>query len=743
MVAASAVHFGGTKRQKSTPVHIQTATGAVEIGRGTTGADIVCAVRGGMEQNLPRSLLPARMGKTYFPAVDGLRALAVLAVMIFHLDEEGLRGGFVGVDIFFVISGFVVTASVADRRFDTLRAFLAYFYARRLTRIYPALVVCLAATAALNILFIPKAWLSDAIETVGTAAFFGMSNIVLALDSNSYFSPKAIFNPFTHSWSLGVEEQFYFLFPLLMFALQRPGASLAWRKGVIGFITLLCFLSLASSAALTWNHWQLAFYLLPTRFWELGLGMLLCLTWETWATVLSRSGLGTAVLSSVSLVSLGISLWLPANAGFPFPLALLPVLGTAGLIMTAVAQPGSGAAKFFSAPGLVSIGKISYSLYLWHWPVCVLLRWTVGLESWLTYATALSATFVLADISYRFIETPFRRFQRQHRLSPAWMTAGGLAILVITVAGANNLLNSQHRLSLSQTRNAAVWYPDGGEIVSSRPGCTLERVKRSVAGASLELLTPQGCQQPATPGRLVVAGDSHTWAYSNLLHHYALETGRQVLIYALPGCSFIKFSSPAEPACAQVQTEIAKELGRTLTPADIVFLPSLRLARFQDQWGERPGPDAFAAMPVKIRYALAQREAKDALDWVAASGAHIVFEAPTPVFKAPPFRCADWYDAWNPACKNGLSVSRAEIDALRAPVLDAMRMALQYRPRASIWDPLPHLCTPQSCEAISGGLPLFFDGDHLSGHGNDVLLPHFRDAFDQYWARPSAGEKNG
>ncbi|MCW5569427.1 MAG: acyltransferase, partial [Dokdonella sp.] len=137
----------------------------------------------------------------YFAYIDGLRAIAVLGVIAYHLDSGWLPGGFAGVDVFFVISGFVVSASVARWNGSGLGGFLAYFYARRIRRIVPALVFCLLSTSLACTLFIPFAWLSSAIETTGRYAFFGLSNLYLASHNESYFSPTAEFNPYTHTWS--------------------------------------------------------------------------------------------------------------------------------------------------------------------------------------------------------------------------------------------------------------------------------------------------------------------------------------------------------------------------------------------------------------------------------------------------------------------------------------------------------------------------------------------------------------
>lgn len=169
--------------------------------------------------------MTADPSRGYVPHIDGLRAIAVLAVILFHLDPAWLPGGFTGVDVFFVISGFVVSASVHRLPPLSLGQSMLRFYARRIRRIAPALLACLLLTAVASVLFIPESWLSEASDKTGLMAFFGFSNWVLAAIGNDYFAPKAEFNPYTHTWSLGVEEQFYLLFPLLF---------LAWARGVRG-----------------------------------------------------------------------------------------------------------------------------------------------------------------------------------------------------------------------------------------------------------------------------------------------------------------------------------------------------------------------------------------------------------------------------------------------------------------------------------------------------------------------------
>ncbi len=665
-----------------------------------------------------------KRGLGYFPAVDGLRAAAVVAVLLFHLTEKSLPGGFVGVDIFFVISGFVVTASIAHMRFDTLPSFLAYFYARRITRIFPALCVCLVVTGALYTLFIPQAWLSTAMTRVGLAAFFGAGNVVLATDNNTYFSPAANFNPFTHTWSLGVEEQFYLLFPFLLFAFSRSGGSRVWRRRIILAIVTLCFVSLATSAALTIHQWRQAFYMLPSRFWELGCGMLLCLTIERWRHLLLNSARISSALSIASAAIIAVALFLPSSTGFPFPLALLPVLGAAGLIVVSVARPTEAPAKILSAGPVVFLGKISYSLYLWHWPVLVLLRWTTGLNSWFESLLAVCVTFGISLLSYFFIEQPFRQLRRS---GPPWIVvAAGVATICILAYCTRDMFGHKNSLTFTRTRDFETWY-------SNAPfSCTVNTAMRDNGEFQTYVFMPSHCPTPAPPGSLIVAGDSHAGAYWGVFSRFAQETGREVKVYTLPGCSFLPLYEPAAPKCLDLESAVSEDLAKTVRPQDVIFLPSLRMPRFVEEWGEAQNT-FYANIDAPALRAMVDKETADVMGRISVTGAHIVFEGPTPIFKSPPFRCADWFNAKNPICAEGFTVDRAELEARRAPAVNAIRGLVESRPNVSLWDPFPILCPGSRCNAFMDGKPLFFDGDHLSGYGNQVLYPFFREAMDVYW----------
>ncbi|NBS61624.1 MAG: acyltransferase [Microbacteriaceae bacterium] len=371
--------------------------------------------------------------------IDSLRALAVWVVIVYHLNASFLPGGFVGVDIFFAISGFVITKSLLERAPKSVFSFFTGFYRRRFVRIAPALFAYLIIFSALASYFIPKAFLSGGIYETARWAVIGASNIQLVQSSDGYFGERMDYNPFIQTWSLGVEEQFYLFYPLiisfLVFAIIRSRKALE-RLSVLALI-LVTVLSLGVSVWQTNNDGLSAFYLLPARFWELALGGLLCIL----ITRFNRfTNLGPRARSLVFAFGLGLvtlSLVFANVNEFPYWWAIPPVIGALLLIHSSntVGDSNSKVFKLLTAKHIVYFGKISYSLYLWHWGVFVLMRWTLGLSLWWHYLVALVLTVGLAAASYKFIETPFRTGTFIRKM-PDWrvIVAGSLVALVSVVA---------------------------------------------------------------------------------------------------------------------------------------------------------------------------------------------------------------------------------------------------------------------------------------------------------------------
>jgi peptidoglycan/LPS O-acetylase OafA/YrhL len=657
----------------------------------------------------------------HIAGIDGLRALAVLAVMLFHLKPGLLPGGFSGVDVFFVISGYVVSHSVGSYLSQNIGQFYVTFLTRRVRRIIPALLTCLLVTALLCVLLVPPgAWLSVTMGQTALGACFGLSNFALVWLNDGYFSPRAEFNPFTHTWSLAVEEQFYLLFPLLFLPWLRRGASV-WRTRLLGATAVL---SLAWAAYATPRYPQVSYYLLPSRFWELAAGVFLQHAHATGrltgdAMSKATSGVLSRVTSEVwlntglLLVTLGFVLC-DAQA-FPFPWALLSVIGTLAALHGLRFSPiGHLSSRALEHPVVSWIGRLSYSLYLWHWPVYVLFRWTVGIEGPISALVAIAVTFGFAACSYYFVEQPIRTSRTRGVRAIAWgLTASALAAAAIHVGFRN-----QGSLSLSVASNERVWSPYYLAALASDNGESRPKSRR-----------------------LFVIGDSHAAAYTLLARETARLLDAEYEVHSKLGCPVAKIiPTQAPPHCGQTLVSRVSEVTERAKPGDVVFFASLRLPRLATQWEvipedeiERTHQDAMSLESLT----LGEREAEAFVRPLVERGVFVVIDAPKPIFKAPPFRCSDWFNRSNPICAGGFEVERSFMEDYRRPVVQALARIAQKHPNVRLWDPLPDLCGPTRCTALKqDGSPLFSDGDHLTAVGNEHLVPSFLKVMQPLWGSP-------
>lgn len=654
---------------------------------------------------------------SYVPGIDGLRALAVLSVILFHFNASILPGGFSGVDVFFVISGYVVSGSLAKERQSGFWHFAVNFYARRITRIYPALVVCLVFTGFLQALLVPNSWLSTTSAKTAISAFFGLSNFALIWFSDGYFSPRVEFNAFTHTWSLAVEEQFYLLFPIVFFIWMK-GRD---RKDVIGiFSNWLLPILLAISLLFSWYQTTAApdhaYYLLPSRFWELACGAML-FKLHARGKLVTKSAISTSgcVIVGLTLISLGFFLSEPKS--FPFPWAMMPVGGALFVIAAVTSEISKGLwiSKILSNVFMVYVGKISYSLYLWHWPIAVIFRWTVGLDKPLTVVFAILLTTLASIFSYHVIEKPIR--QSRFAISrPDWyIVSCGLMVIVASSILAIGIFKSQPYLSLSVTKDTSTWYPDSRSADSNKSPSTA---------------------LPFHGRTLYVLGDSHTGAYSAMLEELKGDQGVAVHQYSKGGCSVANLLRDASPECVRFIEQTVAKIRAEATPGDIVFLASLRMNRLGDQW-ETFDESAIVKKqqePVSIaQRAAALLEAELLIESLEKASLTVVIDAPKPVFKSPPFRCSDWFNARNPVCDGGFVMSRRFLLEQRQPVMNSIQQLSKAHPGLVVWDPFPVLCPMEPCTAFDKNLPLFFDGDHLSGYGNRVLYPSFLSLIKSIW----------
>ena len=365
------------------------------------------------------------MSLKYRPEIDGLRAIAVLPVVFYHADIFPFSGGFVGVDVFFVISGYLITSIAlhdsAEQKFSVLR-----FYERRARRILPALIFVILCTSAMAWMTLTPDFLDRYFQSVAAASGF-LSNFFFWMESG-YFAPDSKYVYLLHTWSLAIEEQFYVVFPFLFLYLYKYGRSkIAYIFSAAGLASLIAcelLLSIAPDAA---------FYLLPTRMWELLCGAV-C------AVVLYRYRVPTSDI--LTIFGLTLILWsvfhFSDSTAFPGINAAIPVLGTALIVV--FARDGSRVAQIIAARPLVQIGLISYSLYLWHHPILVFTRLNdLGpVPEGTAKLLAILVSFALAWLTFVLVERPFRRPGKSAlaRVTPKrFVMASGVALLALgTVA---------------------------------------------------------------------------------------------------------------------------------------------------------------------------------------------------------------------------------------------------------------------------------------------------------------------
>jgi peptidoglycan/LPS O-acetylase OafA/YrhL len=427
----------------------------------------------------------------YRPEIDGLRALAVVPVLLYHA-QIGASGGFVGVDVFFVISGFLIT-SMLLKRMEAAPLDLLEFWERRIRRIFPALAVMTLTTLVVGWFLLLPADYEELGESVCAQTL--LSSNVFFWRHTSYFDGGADLKPLLHTWSLAVEEQFYLLYPLILVGL----AKLRRPLGTLIFL-ILCVVSFVVSVDGVAHHPQATFYLLPSRFWELGLGAVVA--------ALPRSILFPA---SVRQLTSGIGLAMIFYAVFfydaltPFPgiAALLPCCGAA-LFIQSNRPHLTFAGKFLSSRPIVFIGLISYSLYLWHWPIIVFANyWALKPPRLSTCIALLFLCFFLSVASWKFVEIPCRRRRIVRSRTAVFLLASATAsILFLIGIGISRFDGVGARLPEAVLRFA------NGRF-DFKPSFNSElSLQDAEAGRFLSL----GLNRPENPIQLLVWGDSHAMA---------------------------------------------------------------------------------------------------------------------------------------------------------------------------------------------------------------------------------------
>ncbi len=670
-------------------------------------------------------------GHRHIAAIDGLRAVAVLAVIFYKLQETWLPGGFSGVDIFYVISGFVVAASVASAPDERLTSYLLWFYRRRVLRILPALAVFVLVITLLCVLFVPISNLSKFVEPTGFFSLFGMSNFILVKRIGHYFDAPTLFNPFAHTWSLAIEEQYYFLFPFFSyFILVNKRISERLRGVLLAGLAIGCLLSLGLCAVTSRTANVFAFYMLPPRFWELGLGFFLYFglgrtSPQGWfhqsVAVFNRH----SVLAYLSMTGIAASFWLCDSKAFPFPWAVLPCLATAGLIASTVSEQKNIVRRFLEHPITVYIGRISYSLYLWHYGVIVLMRWTVGIDRADLKIIAAILTALLAIGSYHFVEKPMR--------AQAWLSKASFArfyamaaCAMIGVAGTwAALYYSKPHIGLFATTNAQVWSAEVNPPAKADDCEVVEAKSNKWHDGELASFQPKACAKEQA-AHVYVIGDSHAGAYRRLLHRLASEDGYAISNYNRGGCRPLNYVHDVVPGCDAFIDAAIKDVASQAKAGDVVFLPALYVDRYRNFWDSEMLKTSDLALAATPEDKVSAQQGMQILQPMLAKGVKVVMEAPKPVVQSAQFRCADWFNRISDYCQSAKPVPRDEMLLRRSRAMAFLEDVYSRSDAIVLWDPFDLLCPGAACTGYLNGKPYFYDTDHLSAFGNDLLYPSFR-----------------
>ncbi|WP_082478826.1 MULTISPECIES: acyltransferase family protein [unclassified Methylobacterium] len=607
----------------------------------------------------------APLHMAYRPDIDGLRAVAVLVVLFFHAGVPGLSGGFVGVDVFFVISGYVITrgilADVAAGRFSLVR-----FYERRIRRILPMLVATILATYALALLYLPPGAMDDYARSVVAAAAFAAN--VFFWKTTGYFDLEAQTRPLLHTWSLSVEEQFYLVVPIalpLLLARSRRVAAAALLAALLA--------SLALGIVLTNSAPGANFYLLPTRAWELLVGALLAFAADWTPPRALREAMATGGLGLVATAVLAYDEATP----FPGLNALAPCLGAALLIAAGNGPTAIG--RVLSAPPCAGLGRMSYALYMVHWPVVVFARYALLREpaGW-EICAVVAACLVFAYAAWRWIETPFRYGRSTgtrdgHR---PLFAATAAALTVLAALGLAGTLAEGFPARFPDIRPGALAALERAGWKGGR--CFLEN-QRVADWAGAECLLARDA-----PATALLWGDSYAAHYVPGLVRNAPTLSHAILQYTFAGCPpLLAYASRAKPGCRDFNAHVfeiirAYGIDSVVLAARWDLLPARTLANL---------PDTIARL--------------------TAAGVAVSVIGPSPLFA---------FDVG----VLGARGAGTRVDGSAAWFAHRGDPAIRrLSAKARFADPLPTFCDGPLCRYRADGTDLFLDTGHLSQAGSE------------------------
>jgi peptidoglycan/LPS O-acetylase OafA/YrhL len=508
----------------------------------------------------------------YRPEIDGLRAFAVVAVIINHFNKDLLPSGYLGVDIFFVISGYVITSSLAGRESKNFLDFLTGFYERRLKRLVPALVVFVLLTSVLICLFNPE---PSGVLGIGWNSLFGVSNISLYRSSTDYFAQSTALNPFTHTWSLGVEEQFYLLFPFLIWFSGFGRQTVKGARNLFLWVGALTIASLIGFIYLYQVNQPAAYFLMPPRFWEMAAGCLVFIGFQKRARIEQALEQVPPLLVVAAMVGV---LFLPVSAAVPSTISIVVL----SAILIACLKQHTAAYKLFTREKVVFVGLISYSLYLWHWTVLSISRWTIGIHWW-SVPLQVALMVLMAIASYKWIETPIRTsslFRERFKTiaSGIGVLFGVSCILFAYSRTENTILYLMSRTRCSPFQSNTCQPPDFPHLAVT-PFFTDTRIQRKSCfqyhGPLTDRIAKLCTVPPAGVGRstIFIAGSSYAHHLTPAFQEFREKNGVGISMLVHSGCDLDPLLREETPrnTCRQSNKTRWAYILKNISPGDLLF----------------------------------------------------------------------------------------------------------------------------------------------------------------------------
>jgi peptidoglycan/LPS O-acetylase OafA/YrhL len=668
------------------------------------------------------------MKKTeHLPHVQGLRGIAVLAVVLYHSGLP-INGGYLGVDIFFVISGYVVTLNT-QQQISESQFSLNSFYSRRIRRLIPLLTLVNVVTIALCLMFMSLFGdIQKAFSTVQWSSLFG-ANIQL-LQENSYTQLTG--NPFRHLWSLAVEEQFYFLFPLIVLAairiskMTKKYTSNDWL-GVL--VLALLLISLSHYLLITQNNLneaslKYAFFSLTPRFWEFSFGVLLAIYSNKLARITALSHPIIQISASISLL-LSLTL-LQENHQLPRAILLIPVVATTGLLLFG----GTGKlGSVLSYSPLTHLGDLSYGWYLWHWPLIVFAD-TIFPQNILVAIAISVFALLLSRITYNRVENPFRRNYKIHGFRAAALLASSILVINVSVTGAHAIANIVRNELLPRDQ---VWDGNNNHVLDQ---CFLGEQYKTWIFKEPKTIS-ELCSWPQNTrsrSQIFAIGDSHMASYSGGLMTAASAMNYDITLYGAAGC-------PPVLAPPKASIEFCGAMHATFINAIIALRPSVVvLSGRTSLYSSRVIAFNDKEMQVPFLNGIYPSEAPDFIDsyidqldrtvsFAIKYGAKVIITLEPQIALLSAQTLLEQYF---PGLISNSDTDSADRIKTREQIRAKVNERFSNNPDVLIFDPELVLCADRNyCLAYQNGEPMYSDDNHISMSGSLLFTEKWKQILEE------------